>query len=281
MVLLAPPLRFGPQPLAGKRAKPVRAEGRQKPTAARATRRKAEAQKTSHSIMPSYRRHTFQSVGRSSLRKLSPLRKSSQPLARRPRSCAAVKAAKRSQAPALISPPLARKVPKSGKGSQTLSRKRPISDDMLQVFDGSLSEAQHLERHAACKGFCIRCDLQKRPKVYEACTLYEGRSWLSRGVNRGIWGLGCRICAEFAASGNKCDGARFSKFAKFQIRPKTGFHARMLLERHTSSTSHRVACGIKKRKGSDMLAQPTAPQPLACPTVWPTERPCGMRASGD
>eukprot|EP00959_Pyramimonas_sp_CCMP1952_P394075 8257103-Pyramimonas_sp.AAC.1 len=22
------------------------------------------------------------------------------------------------------------------------------------------------------------------------------------------------------------------------------------------------------------MAQPTAPQPLACPTAWPTERPC-------
>eukprot|EP00959_Pyramimonas_sp_CCMP1952_P049878 1042257-Pyramimonas_sp.AAC.1 len=89
----------------------------------------------------------------------------------------------------MTSPPLARKVPSRGKVSQTLSRKRPLSDDMLQVFDGAISEVQHLESHAGCKGFCIRCDLQKRPKVYEARTLYEGRSWLSRSVSRGIWGL--------------------------------------------------------------------------------------------
>ena len=30
-------------------------------------------------------------------------------------------------------------------------------------------------------------------------------------------GLGCNICARFAATGRRCEGARFSKFAKFEI----------------------------------------------------------------
>ena len=140
-----PPLRFGPQPLAGEQSEPRRAGGRQKPTARRVT-------EVSHSSMLGYRPFSFQSARRASPRQPNPSKSLPKPLPRRPRSCAAVKAAKRSQALGLNPPPLARKVPAGGKGSQTLSRKRPLSDDMRMVFDGAVSEAQHLERHAGCKG---------------------------------------------------------------------------------------------------------------------------------
>ena len=46
-----------------------------------------------------------------------------------------------------------------------------------KAFDGSVSETQHLEYHSGSKGFCIRCDVQKRRKVYEACARHEGGSW--------------------------------------------------------------------------------------------------------
>ena len=209
MVLPAPPLRFGPRPLPGKQAEPSRARGRLKPTARRATQQKAEAQKRSQSALPGYRTYTPGMAGRPSPRKVGPSSRST-PLPRRAGARAAVKSAKRPQAPARRTPS---RQTRARKGSQTLSRKRPLADNKREVFDGSISEALHLERHAGCKGFCIRCDVQKRPKVYEACSLYDGRSWLARGVSRGVWGLGCRICAEFAASGSRRDGARFSKFA--------------------------------------------------------------------
>ena len=46
----------------------------------------------------------------------------------------------------------------------------------FKKFDGSVSETQHPEYHSVSKGFCIRCDVQKRRKVYEACALREGGS---------------------------------------------------------------------------------------------------------
>ena len=127
-----------------------------------------------------------------------------------------------------------------------------------RVFDGSVSEAQHLEYHAGCKGFCIRCDVNKRQKVYRACS-----PWLSPGVSRGIWGLGCIDCAKYYGTGNKLKGARFSKFAKYEVRPTSGFAARWQIEQHRQSESHRVACGVK-RKELHLSAEPPRPQPLAC-----------------
>ena len=249
MVLPAPPLRFGPsRPLAGKQAEPRRARGSLKPTARRATQRKAEAQKRSQFALPrkfvlfALPRRTCAPgmAGRPSPRKVGPSSRST-PLPRRAGARAAVKTAKRPQAPARLTPSrqtLARKA------SQTLSRKRSLRE----VFDGSISEAQHLERHAGYKGFCIRCDVQKRPKVYEACSLYEGRSWLARGVSRGLWGLGCRICAGFAATGGRCDDARYSKFANYEMRPSSGWRARESIQLHSMSASHRLACGIRKKE---------------------------------
>ena len=72
-----------------------------------------------------------------------------------------------------------------------------------KVFDGKMSETQHLAYHSGYKGFCIRCDMQKRRKVYEACARHEGGSWLATGVRNGPWGLGCTECARFLASGRQ------------------------------------------------------------------------------
>ena len=143
-----------------------------------------------------------------------------------------------------------------------------------KIFDGSVSEAEHLEYHSSFKGFCIRCEFQKRRSVYDACALEsDGRSWLSFSVRGGLWGLGCMVCAAYYASGRKIDGARFSKFAKFQVRPKCRFSAKWLIEQHHESESHRVASGTK-RKRPFMSAAPPQPQPLACPNSCLVETPC-------
>ena len=170
--------------------------------------------------------------------------------------------------------------PKKGKPTQ----KRATLDggEWRRVFDGSVSETQHSEYHSGYKSFCIRCDVHKRQKVYEACAWHAGSSWLARGVRRGLWGLGCTVCANYLASGRKNNGARFSKFAKFDVRPTSGFIARWAIEQHHSSESHRMACEAKDRSEMGAVArgakrkQPSTsavpPQPLACPTSCPAER---------
>ena len=137
-----------------------------------------------------------------------------------------------------------------GKRSQPLAQKpgvaqkrkapplTPAARQFRTVFDGSVSETQHLEYHSGSKGFCIRCDVQKRRKVYEACALHGGGSWLATGVRNGLWGIGCTECARFLASGRQVpDKARFSKFANFQVRPQCGYRARFLIEQHTKYES--------------------------------------------
>ena len=116
--------------------------------------------------------------------------------------------------------------------------------EFRKVFDGKMSETQHLAYHSGYKGFCIRCDMQKRRKVYEACARHEGGSWLATGVRNGLWGRRCTECARFVASGRQLpDNARFSKFANFQVRPQCGFTARFWLKQHSRCKSHRLACG--------------------------------------
>ena len=170
-----------------------------------------------------------------------------------------------------------------GKRSQPLAQKPgvaqklkapPLTSAARKVFDGKMSETQHLEYHSEFKGFCIRCDMQKRRKVYEACARHEGGSWLATGVRNGLWGLGCTKCASFLASGRQLpDNARFSKFANFQFRPRCGFRARAYIEAHTKSESHRQACGLKrKRTGMSDVRSP--PQALACPEIM-----CQAKAS--
>ena len=161
-----------------------------------------------------------------------------------------------------------------GASPQTLSRNFSVvvpttrpqdKPKWRKLFDGSVSEAEHLDFHSGCKGFCIRCDFHKRRPVYEACSPNScGGSWLSAGVHRGIWGLGCSACAKHLGSGRKIDNARLSKFAKFQFRPTSGFAARWQLEQHSKSLSHRVACG-QKRKRDEKKVVANHPQPLARP----------------
>ena len=141
------------------------------------------------------------------------------------------------------------------------------------MFDGSVSETQHLEYHVGFKGFCIRCDVQKRRKVYDAWSFQNGSSWLSRGSNRGVWGLGCTLCAEYSASGEQADCARFSKFAKFLVRPTSGFHAKYLIEQHLTSESHSVACRTKRKRFDIRAVLPPQPQALPCPIICPSDRP--------
>ena len=153
----------------------------------------------------------------------------------------------------------------TGKRSQTLSRR-----ELREAFDGRVSETTHLEAHANCKNFCIRCDYQKRRRTYGArCSLPNGRSWLCSGVNRGLWGLGCSMCAQYASSGGRCANGRYSKFAKFNVRPTSRFQAWGLFEQHARSKSHRVACGLHRtrpfegaaasRAGGDVARMPPRP----------------------
>ena len=87
-----------------------------------------------------------------------------------------------------------------GKRSQPLAQKpgvaqkrkapplTPAARQFRKVFDGSVSETQHLEYHSGSEGFCIRCDVQKRRKVYEeACALHLV------GNRRAQWPLGPRV----------------------------------------------------------------------------------------
>ena len=152
---------------------------------------------------------------------------------------------------------------------QPLARKRPRqTSEKRAAFGDHVSETEHLEHHAGSKAVCIRCEMQQNRKAYEALTLQGRWPWISSGFNSGLWGLGRAACAEYLASGRKCDGARCSKFATFQVRPKTRKWAKFLIEQHHGRKSHRAACGAG-RKEPKMAAVP--PQPLACPATCPSE----------
>ena len=127
-------------------------------------------------------------------------------------------------------------------------------------LDPRVSEAHHFAEHSgACKGFCFRCDLFRNRKDYEACAMLETKTfkkcWLTIGAHRGVWGMGCSSCAAFASSGAQV-GSRRSKFARFQIRPRSRLRAREALLQHATSLSHRRACGM------------TRVQPLAQLLLW-------------
>ena len=116
-------------------------------------------------------------------------------------------------------------------------------------LDPKVSEVDHFTSHSQCKGFCIRCDLYRNRKDYDACTMLENKqikqSWLKTGAHRGVWGMGCRLCAAFAATGAHI-GSRCSKFARFQVRPPSRYRAREALLQHATSVSHRRACGLRR-----------------------------------
>ena len=124
-----------------------------------------------------------------------------------------------------------------------------------------------MQMHASPK--CFRCDFQRRKAVYEACARHGDRSWLSAGAYRGRWGLGCTVCATFAEASGARRGSRWSKFAKFDIRPKDGVSARKVIQQHADSRSHRLACGLRRKSHAQ---KEQVPQPLACPAAFPAEQ---------
>ena len=142
-----------------------------------------------------------------------------------------------------------------------------MQSQRCKVFDTLVSDATHLQMHASPK--CFRCDFQRRKAVYEACALHGHRSWLSAGAYRGRWGLGCTVCATFAEAHGARRGSRWSKFAKFDVRPKDGVAARKVIQVHADRMSHRLACGLRRR--SPARKEPV-PQPLACPAAFPAEQ---------
>ena len=103
--------------------------------------------------------------------------------------------------------------------------------------------------------------------------MQAGRSWLSSGIDKrdGLWGLGCSVCAAYLASGRKCSGGRIRQFATFQVRPRWRAEARMLIERHHGSKSHRVASGTSRTRHESRheKAARAKPQPLASPIACP------------
>ena len=143
--------------------------------------------------------------------------------------------------------------------SQPLARKQQRPQEKqgktkCKQFSGAVSEDQHaLECPAGPKKFCIRCDFRRRKTVYESWSLQAGRPWLASGVVRGVWGLGCVVCAQLrskhSASGerHRLHSARCSKFATFGNRPASAGRAKWLIDQHERSESHRVASGFKER----------------------------------
>ena len=101
---------------------------------------------------------------------------------------------------------------------------RDASDKSFNKFELGVSEDAHFCQHRKCKGFCIRCDLHRDRKSYEACAMLESKqqSWLTIGVHRGVWGMGCSVCAKVAAAGAHI-GSRWSNFARFPMRPPSRY----------------------------------------------------------
>ena len=123
-------------------------------------------------------------------------------------------------------------------------------------LDPQVSEAEHF---TSCqrKEFCIRCDLYRNWKDYEVAAMRQNnQSWLATGAYRGVWGMGCKMCAAFAPNLAHV-GSRRSKFSRFQVRPSSRWRAREALLQHATSAHHRRACGLR----SQPLARQTKVQP--------------------
>ena len=105
--------------------------------------------------------------------------------------------------------------------------------------------------------------------------LQAGQSWLISGISKrdGLWGLGCSVCVAYLASGRKCSGGKIRQFATFQVRPRWRAEARMLIERHHGSKSHRVASGASRTRHESRheKAARAKPQPLASPSSSDSE----------
>ena len=133
------------------------------------------------------------------------------------------------------------------------------------------SDPQHVEQHAGFQGFCIRCDVQRSRKVYEAYSLHNGVSWLTGGVRNGRWGLGCILCAKYWAAGGKRFGGRFSRFARCEVLPSSRKEAKWLFEQHQQKRSHLIASSSRTKCRVDTLSQRPCAQTLSCPNIWPSE----------
>ena len=75
-----------------------------------------------------------------------------------------------------------------------------------------------------------------------------GGSWFMSGHGISGWGLGCKDCAVYLATGKSCKDARFSKFANFEMRPTTRYGAKWLIGQHHETQSHRVASGMQRAR---------------------------------
>ena len=168
---------------------------------------------------------------------------------------------------------------------QRSRRNKKKGENVCKVWSGGVSDAQHVAKHVCDKGFCIRCDLHKHRALYEMSARgdgYGGPTWLATGFSNGKWGLGCRECAAAKHLGLMSATGRYSKWADFRIRPKTGYTARWLIRQHRRSENHATACRphrSRKRKRTGALAdgnvaaEPRRRLPLAL-------RPLGDSASG-
>ena len=136
-----------------------------------------------------------------------------------------------------------------------------------------MTDEEHQRFHAGFRGFCMRCDVQKNPALYASLASEASGPWLQSGrCTSGIWGLGCKTCAAYLASGRGCKDARFSKFANFEVRPASRDAAKWLIQQHQERKSHRVASGMQRAR-PERAAKPPQPQPLACPIARLAESP--------
>ncbi len=120
--------------------------------------------------------------------------------------------------------------------------------------------------------------MKRDRKVYEVCALVNGHVWLSTGVRRGSWGIGCTICAEFNRSRDRPSGRqhgqeRFSRFASFHVHPRQAFAARAQIQQHSRSESHSLALRHWGKSSRTKCMPSDVPQPLACKAVVPDVSP--------
>ena len=155
-----PPLRFGPPEMTTPRKA---TSSKKHPTTTTPSKFKASGMKrkvTSKPSQPAVKRLISQNR---------------QPLARKLESVSQK----------LKNKPLARK----SLSKKKVAPRKALSQSSRKTFDGTISEAEHVKRHADSKRFCIRCDIYQHAKSYEACSWHDGQSWLKRGFDsRGVWG---------------------------------------------------------------------------------------------
>ena len=159
-------------------------------------------------------------------------------------------------------------------GAAARAAKKARKSPMAASRVWRMTDEEHKRFHVGFKGFCIRCDVQKNPTLYASwASAAGGPSWLTSGrSSSGMWGLGCKVCAAYLATGRTCKDARISKFANFEVRPASRYVAKWLIRQHHERQSHRVASGVERARPK-RAAKPPQPQPLACPIARLAESP--------